>query len=65
MDNAKKAQFAAKRRNENLGRRIEILLIKAHELWDKFDVDVAVILKNTGTVPTIDKSRCSQQWLKL
>ena len=42
----RQTQLAAKRRNENLGRRIETLLIKAHELWDIFGVDVAVILKN-------------------
>jgi hypothetical protein len=40
------AQLAVKRRNESLGKRIETLLIKAHELWDVFDIDVAVFLKN-------------------
>jgi hypothetical protein len=39
------AQLAAKRRNESLEKRIETLLIKAHELWDIFSIDVAVFLK--------------------
>jgi hypothetical protein len=42
----RQAQLTGRRRNENLGRRIETLLIKAHELWTMFGVDAAVILKN-------------------
>lgn len=39
-------KIVGKRRNENAGRRIDTLLIKAHELWDMFGVDVAVIIKH-------------------
>jgi hypothetical protein len=34
------------KRYENQGRRIGTLFIKAHELWDIFGVNVALILKN-------------------
>ncbi len=52
------ARLAAKRRNENLRRRIETLLIKAHEIWDDYGVDVAMVLKNNSqyyTYRSIDK----------
>ena len=42
----RQAQLTGRRQNENLGRRIETLLIKAHELWTMFGVNAAVILKN-------------------
>lgn len=44
----REARIIAKRRNENLRRRIETLLIKAHEIWDIYGVDVAMVLKNNS-----------------
>jgi hypothetical protein len=55
----KEARLSAKRRNESLRRRIETLLIKAHEIWDIYGVDVAMVLKNNSqyyTYRSVDKS---------
>jgi hypothetical protein len=52
------ARLVAKRRNENIRRRIETLLIKAHELWDDYSVEVAMILKDNSqyyTFRSIDR----------
>ena len=54
-------RLAAKRRNENLRRRIVTLLTKAHELWDGYGVDVAVILKNNTRYYTY-RSTDSPTW---
>jgi hypothetical protein len=54
----RKVHLTTKRRNESLKRRIETLLIKAHEIWDIYGVDVAMILKNNSqyyTYRSIDK----------
>ena len=54
----REARLTTKRRNESLRRRIETLLIKAHEIWDIYGVDVAMILKNNSqyyTYRSIDR----------
>ena len=54
----REARLTTKRRNESLRRRVETLLIKAHEIWDIYGVDVAMILKNNSqyhTYRSIDK----------
>ena len=45
---SRETRLVAKRRNENLRRRIETLLIKAHEIWEEYGVDVAMVLKNNS-----------------
>lgn len=45
---SRETRLEAKRRNENLRRRIETLLIKAHEIWEEYGVDVAMVLKNNS-----------------
>jgi hypothetical protein len=40
------AHLSAKRRNDNMVRRMETLFIKGHELWDDYGIDIAIILKN-------------------
>ena len=55
----REARLIAKRQNESLRRRIETLLIKAHEIWDIYGVDVAMVLKNNSqyyTYRSVDKS---------
>lgn len=42
------ARFRAKCYNENVRRRIDTLLIKADELWGRFSVEVAVVLKKSA-----------------
>jgi hypothetical protein len=41
-------RLAAKRRNENLRRRIETLFIRSHELGKTYGVDVAVVLRKNS-----------------
>ena len=43
-----RALLAAKRRNENLGRKIETLFIKSREVWKIYGMDVAVVLRQNN-----------------
>jgi hypothetical protein len=45
---SKEACLAAKRRNENLRRRIETLFNKAYKIWRDYSVNVAMILKKNS-----------------
>jgi hypothetical protein len=55
----RETRLIAKHRSESLRRRIKSLLIKAHEIWDIYGVDIAMVLKNNSqyyTYRSIDKS---------
>jgi hypothetical protein len=43
---SREARRAARRRHQNKRRRIETLVIKAHELWNDYGVAVAIILND-------------------
>jgi hypothetical protein len=57
----RETHLVAKRRNDNLRRRIETLFIKAHEIWDGYGVDVAMVFKDNSQYYTY-RSKENPTW---